>query len=649
MSHLIGLFLAVCALLGLAMLFYRQFRYSPEEGLALAMLTVMLTVYATGLLGNAAVGFFLLAALSLVGALLTLFNRRVCRRGLCAVGPEEGSFLGFFSPAILLVLCFALLGVLLFTGMCFYNWDEFVHWGKAVRFMAETNRLPVGTDFDGYSYMQSATTYFHYFIARCTGFDESCLYVSNLLLWGGALALPFSGCTKKDAGRVFAFGLMVFLAMYALYEIPYYNIYTDQALAMWAGGLIAYWMRTENRPGKWALGAAALVCIAMMKPQAGLLLAVIVVLAVLAMLLADRKTRTDSAPMPGRKKLLLALALLAAICAPFLLNKLWHSFSPNEGFFYNIEHFLLRLSDRARLWTVLYACYQKVFVGVGSFAQISYYTAFVGTALLLFLGRRVLPAGSYRSRYSVSIALYLVGFFAYFAITVLTYILFLPASDGINATSMERYLSLYLMMGLVPVTLPFFLETGEERPVFKRALSTGVALALTALFAFGVDASFLYRTSGLKRWDDPYYRMYMQLRTGAEQVTEISGGAPLYFIDQSSDSAAAAAEYAFAKAWNRSSGAYRFTPEEDGAVATGLDAYPISQLPERLLNGDFAYLWVCASDAYLAGQFAELLGVGDLADGDLFAIRRDGGALTLERVARISADLASARAFEAAH
>ena len=121
-----GLAAACAALAGVALFFSRQFPYAPEEGLALAILAVMGTVFISAWIGVARIGVFVLCAIAVAGFFLRFTGRRIGRgRSGAANGP-------FLTPPVRIFFGLVLLSALLFSGTCLQNWDEFAQWGKAV-------------------------------------------------------------------------------------------------------------------------------------------------------------------------------------------------------------------------------------------------------------------------------------------------------------------------------------------------------------------------------------------------------------------------------------------------------------------------------------------------------------------------------------
>lgn len=644
-----GLFLALAAILGLSLFCYKQCRTTPEEGLAFATLSVILTVYVFGLLGNAKIAFLLLCALSALGWALAVFARRITKGGL-ALEADGQKLSAFFSPAILLYLAVAAFACVSFYGTCYQNWDEFAQWGKALRYMGGTNRLPVDEGFDGYTYMQSATTYFHYFTGCFTRFDEAASYVSNVLLWFAAVPLAFSGSGKEDAPNVFLYGLVTLLGMYAVYEMPLYNLYTEQALAMWTGGILCYRVYAGgDRPIKgYILTGLAVVSISMFKPQAGLLFAGLTLTAVIAMQLRPRKGKALPAA-PSKKRALLALAATAGLIAlVFLVRKIGGSIAAgNGGIFLNFGRFREYYSEKAFMANLFYTLYRGMFQSLANVEGVTYATGFVFAAALVFLGAKIHAADSpKRTRFLRLGRLFLLGFLFYFAIVYLTYLLILPDADAVSGTSESRYLSMYVLAGLLPLTAPFF-RRAETENEHKKLVKGGTALTVAVLLGVSLSANALYYITPALRFDDPYYRMYMQVRANAERVTAITDGAPIYYIYQENDSAAAAAEYAYGKQWSRNTGAYRFTSEE--ISATGIYGYDISLLPEKLAASGVQYLFVDHTDEYLTAEFKTLFGVSALSDGDLFTVTSEGDAAALTLVENVAANARDVRLVEREH
>ena len=623
-QYFAGLAAACASLAGIALFLSRQFSRPPEEGLALAILTVMGTVFLGACLGAARIAVYLLCALALLGFALRVTGRRIGRARAAAdrirnAGP-------FLTPSLQVFFGLVLLSALLFSGTCLQNWDEFVQWGKAVRFMGSTGSLPVGAAYDGMEYMHSASTFFHYFTGFFTGFDEASLYVSNAMLCLGCVPLAMRGQPRR---RCLLFSLFLFLALYALYELPFYNLYVDVALSLWTGALLLY---AADAPGSekgvrgWVPPSAMFFAVSAMKPTAGILFAAIALVILAGTLLPDAVSRRG---LPRGKRWLLLVLIPAAAAVPFLIRALWSAFVSEGGIY--VDWTLLKLR-RPLLRPLFYTMYRGLFTGLGHADRASYIACFTATAALLAAGRRAFPDGEFRKRWTRAAALYLIGFAGYAAALYATYLLILPESDGLNGTSLARYFSLYAMAGLLPVCAPFFREEkGSGRPEGPSPCQTAgdaipvrpaVCLLLTAALALTLKSDSLYCATPALRWDDPYYVMYMDVRACVEEVLRATDGSTVYYVNQTSDSAAAAAEYAFAGRWDRSVGAYRFTEKAD-TVVTGLQGRTAEELPVLLLSSGAEYLYVDRSDAYLDGAFERVFSMPAPRDGDLYRAEPD--------------------------
>ena len=94
-------------------------------------------------------------------------------------------------------------------------------------------------------------------------------------------------------------------------------------------------------------------------------------------------------------------------------------------------------------------------------------------------------------------------------------------------------------------------------------------------------------------------------------------------------------------------GGYRFSADEQAASSTtGLSAYPVGELSEKLLALGARYLWVDKTDAYLTASFAELFDVPALVSGDFFSVSADNGRVTLTLVQNLEELGLDARAVE---
>ena len=82
-----------------------------------------------------------------------------------------------------------------------------------------------------------ATSLFHLFFQKFTGYSEQGMYVSSfLLMWIGFL-LPFSEYTRKDWKKLVFYIVLVYIALFSLYTYGVKSLYVDVPTAARAGGL----------------------------------------------------------------------------------------------------------------------------------------------------------------------------------------------------------------------------------------------------------------------------------------------------------------------------------------------------------------------------------------------------------------------------
>ncbi len=159
---------------------------------------------------------------------------------------------------------------------------------------------------------------------QLTGFVEGNLFVLNFLLTAGA-NYPSPGNTWKDWKRSLCYGGIVFLSFSFLYTEPYWSMMVDQAVALWAGALIAWGLFHRIEGGRWALLAACLLTIGMMKSLVGALFALIALLGLAIQWLFSGeegwKAQLKSLGQKIKKPKNWLVILLVA--APFLLSFIW--------------------------------------------------------------------------------------------------------------------------------------------------------------------------------------------------------------------------------------------------------------------------------------------------------------------------------------
>ncbi|MDE5864966.1 MAG: hypothetical protein K2H34_11545, partial [Lachnospiraceae bacterium] len=323
---------AILVIIGLALLFHILVKVTPEESWASAVMTVLVLIYVMGLCGDTRPALILIYILAIIGIVVS---------AVAWIRQSERSLKTFFSPGIVMMFGIVGIGVVAFKGMHICNWDELFQWGKAANYMVEFDKLPGGETFSGASVLLSSTTFFHYFVAKIgyaatDGITESNYYVSNLLLWFSALILPFSGDGWKNFKRIWGFGLFHFLLTALIFVQPYYNIYTDQATAYWAGSLIAWLLLNKYNKCNLYLVPLILVNVGLMRSMEGPMFAVIVIMVIAILYSVSRYEKGERILPADWKRYLFSKKGLIGLCAiisPFIFMGIWSVATEQNGLF----------------------------------------------------------------------------------------------------------------------------------------------------------------------------------------------------------------------------------------------------------------------------------------------------------------------------
>lgn len=633
-AALIGV--TVLIILNIALLFYVAIDISPEESFASAIMSIMLLIYVTGLFGDTKIAIwiiYIMAILGIIAAIITSGRKKAF------------SLKRFLSPSIVMIGIIVVVAVVVFDGMQICNWDELYQWGKAANYMVEFDKLPSGADFAGESVLLSSTTFFHYFIAKLSALvqgtvTESNYYVSNLLLWFSALALPFSGAGWKQWKRVFSFGLFHFLLASIIFVQPYYNIYTDQATAYWAGGMIAWLLAGKCRKKTAYLIPLVLINVGLMKSMVGPLFAVIVILAFLVLYVVDCKEKGIHVLPPDWKKKLFSKKGLAGIgiaASPFLLMGVWSVLTNQNGIFrYNggaqegeKDRAILTLKSMISwIFDSVTLKDDSIYLSYGIFIIIT--VAFVYIVYPLVIGKKELK------RYQSLMYVYIAGFAAYFLVMYVAYMCVFEYANSINATSLNRYFSDYMMLGVVPLTVPLFQWTVEESKPFIATMKKGLLVVFTICIVAGSSDYFLENLVHLYALDVENYAAREKIDKYCEEIKELTNETgKIYFINQKkSGMLTLAADYEMDEQLSRNGMCFKFRKDTSEAIS-GLTDYPIDTLPTVLKEQGYSYIWIYSTDDYFTSHFKNLFDLENVKNGNFYKVVCDGEQVELEYIDRI--------------
>lgn len=621
--------ITLLVIMGLALFFHVIVKVTPEESWASAIMAILALVYITGLFGNTTIALFLVYLFAIIGIVMSV---------VAWIRKDKNSFKTFFSPGIVMVFCVAGVGVIAFHGMHICNWDELYQWGKAANYMVEFDKLPNGIDFSGESLLLSSTTFFHYFFAKISTFfmkdiTESNYYVSNLLLWFSALLLPFSGDGWKDWKRVWSFGLFQFLFMAIVFVQPYYNIYTDQPTAYWAGGLIAWLLLGKCKKHNVYLIPLVLLNVGMMKSMVGPMFCAIVIVAIFVLYCTSCYTQKKSILPKEWKRYLLSkrgVFGLLAVLSPFVFIAIWSVVTGKNGIYRGNDMTI----EEGRVSLTIKAMVGKLFASVNLHEEslylsyISFFLIVVGFVVVLY---PIILDKEDKLKYRNLMYVYIVGFAGFFFVMVFAYLKIFGYTESTQALSLDRYFSDYMMLGIVPLTIPLFKRSAKEKEQKVNLLKKGIILTAVICIIYGSSSYFLENFAHAYAMDKENYAEREKFVDYAKTVKEYTNGTgKVYFINQKKTGLfTLVADYELGDQLSRGGMCFNFRKDTTTPIS-GLTEYDIALFPNVLAEQGYEYVWVYTTNDYFNENMKELFGLKKVKNGNFYKVVRTESGVTLE-------------------
>ena len=619
-ATIIGIMLMI--IMGLALLFYIVVKVTPEESIASAIMAILLLIYITGMIGNTQIALWTVYVLSVIGIIISLVR---------CVKRVPYSFKTFWSPGLVMICGLVVFAVIVFEGMHVYNWDELYQWGKAANYMVEYDQLPSGDAFAGESVLLSSTTFFHYFMSNLSAdivgtITESNYYVSNLLLWFAAIVLPFSDANWKCWKRIFAFGAFHFLLTSIIFVQPYYNIYTDQATSYWAGGLIAWLMAGKCNKKNVYLIPLVLINVGLMKSMVGPLFAVIAVVSIVILYIASCKEMGKPIiPSEWTKVLFSKKGLfgMLAVVSPFILMGVW-SVSTNENGIFRFNGGVVQPGEENRVALTIKSMIEWIFESVtlkDDSLYLSYGIFFIITVALIYIVYPLIMDKKEQYRYQSLMGVYIIGFALYFLIMFIAYMTVFGYVDSIKAMSLNRYFSDYMMLGVVPLTLPLFLRTAKENNIYIGAIKKSLIVVFTICILYGSNDYLLQNMVHAYALDTKNYAERERMADYCEEIKELTDETgKIYFINQKKSGLfTLVADYELDEQCTRNGMCFKFRKDTSEPIL-GLTEYPIDSLPQVLREQGYSYVWIYSSNDYLKKNMKEVFGLKKVKNGNFYKV-----------------------------
>lgn len=210
-----------------------------EQCLPLSIFAIIIFCYGLGLAG----------ALALAPAAVLGLSAMLAAAGFLYCRKAPGALLRrMFTPAFVLYALLCIFACLINRGKCLSGWDEFSHWGDAVKVMCQLNDFTTNPQSNAlFPTYPPAMALWQYLgqklsalVSGASVLNEGLLYTSYQ--WAMfALFMPFvSGLSLRRPLEALLNGLAVVLGCCIVFTDALSSIYIDAYLAILAGFLCAY-------------------------------------------------------------------------------------------------------------------------------------------------------------------------------------------------------------------------------------------------------------------------------------------------------------------------------------------------------------------------------------------------------------------------
>lgn len=655
MTNFLDMMLAFAVIISIALLFCNVIRVKVGEGMLLSSSLVILFLYLSSLTGTFTFGMYAIWAAALLGVGM-LCIRAIQRRSEVV---EQ-----LTSPVLLILLGYFVFWMIIYHNDFIQHVDEFHEWAAAVKYMLEKDKMPVGSDFlGGGGQYAFATSLFHLFFQKMTGYSEQNIYVSSILLSWIGFMLPFSLHKKEDWKNVLIYSVIVYIALYTLYYYATKSSYVDVPTAAWAGGLAGWWInREKGKKSNCLVAVSGLVLLHFFKPSAGLLMSVLVLLFMLIYTFGIEKRFMYQNNRMRKLPLYMAGACVLVCIGSALLYGAVLSIHPYETVVETAGGDV-QTEEVSGKWTIAgIACPDTLNDKITAFKVSeekaeetikTFITRAVGYPLsprselgIAFLPFLLIPVliliisgDIYGQKEQCRIYIYYVLFAAlvYLVALYFAYVYLFAYEYSVKGSSAQRYFaicSIYLFVLSLSVLL-------QKEHAEKRKVQKYVSIGLLIFFSLGLNSNYIVYTTAINKEKIPGYEKILTVRKSIAQIENvIDENDKVYMICQYSGSSLNGAELITAPAiyyMEETLSNYLITPwmfQEGGSVMKLENCeLTIQDLPALLRNGEYTYVWIYATDKYLTKQLPEVMDCAKVLDSSLYrVVYEDGIATGLEYV-----------------
>lgn len=574
------------------------------------------------------------------GHLMTVWETFSIRNGRIGLaGKAKERLAALYPPAVIGAGLIFLLIFLLMRGMLIFRYDDLKQWGSAAKFMTQFEWMPREEEFFGSHNHYLTPTFFTSFFGLGGKWVsgtviEHNFYAANMLFVAAGLILPLGEIGWKKWKTAFAVLGLELLGMTALYYHSIANLYVDIILAAWVGGMVASVVQHRSSGNAfdrrfWSYCLPMLLFTVFIKWGYGLLGVGVVLLTIL---LCESSLNPQFGQKLAKrfqnKRLLLIWVLIAAILfvliwsMSILMGDTLNKILPGvNGMFTAIGDILFARTDKATL--TLKACLTGLFdqpVTRGTFG----FGPLVGLLLVGGLGAAVAEtAGEKRALLRRLNLIYLAGSVVWFMLILFVYVSNFAYAEATIALSFNRYMGIYLMIGLF-VQLTFLFDRNDA------ALGRSLKMLVFLVLVLNINTDLVIESTALDPMQIVGYENVVAVK---EQANEVSA------LTDPEDRILYIGQYGAERGLHRARldvgmnvspykpNTYKFSTENVAGYDLSVTRAPY-ELPQLIIDGGYDYVWVYKSNSELNDFTEEYFGFR-FKPGMLYRVVTDGRSVQL--------------------
>lgn len=654
MKYILLMILAFIVLVGIVLFLKSMLHIDMGEGIFLSVAMIAALFSLSSMTGTFLYGFYVLLVVSCLGIALYIIR------------DIRGQMIGLkmiCSPVVITLFLLYFCWLIFLRNDFIQHIDELHHWAAGVKYMVTKDAMPTGGDFvAGPGNYAWATTLFHLFFQKFTGYNEQSMYVSaSLLMWIGFL-LPFSSYQWKDWKKIAMYVGIMYIGLYTLYSYGPKSLYVDVPTAAWAGGLAAWWTRRKKKKSDYLIAGSGLVMLHFFKASAGLLMAVFVLLFMVLYTFAIENgylyKKNNIKLFRLGTGLLSGLVLLGSVTALGIV----YSIQPYETVkeetaadqqVDDMERWAIAgkqlpdsISSQINVVKLSRTKVQKTF---GAFMTVVFGTPLASRSnwdipflpcilgiLILFKAYGDIYEEKKKSQLYLMYSVFMV--LTYAAAVYFSYILMFAYELSIEMRSASRYFSICCIFLIIMLLS----ELLQPKPAKKEKVREYTLLGILLFFALGLNTSFVPNATAVNK---EKISGYDKIHDTVLQVNKIQGiisdTDKVYYLCQQPEDNLGGAElyncsalyYLEEQVSNYLAMPWKFTNTGCNIRLEEFDT-SIADFPTLLAQGGYTYVWIHTTNSYLTRELPMILPCDkEISDGYLYRVVYENGApISLEFV-----------------